>query len=398
MPALMPARLGADFTKLWAAAAVSTVGDGVTMVAGPLLAATLTRDPALVAGAAFAQALPSLLFSLAGGAYVDRVDRQRLILVIDLLRGAVLAGLAVLVATGVLSIPLLYAVFFLLGTGETVADTASVARLPAIVAPGDLASANARLMATFTVGNQFVAKPVGAGLFALAAALPFGLDAASFVVAATLIASMRPVPAERPARTGIGEGVRWLWSHRFLRTLALSMAVANLAFCGAFAVFVVYARVRLGVSAVGYGLLLTTFGVGGLAGTGAARGLRDRFGATALLRAGLVVETTTHLMLAWTREVWLAAAVLVVFGVHTMVWGVIATTVRQRATPGHLLGRVGGAYALLDSCGTLAGMLLGGLLAHALGITAPFWAAGAVTALVTAVAWRPLSGGDTPRG
>jgi predicted MFS family arabinose efflux permease len=77
-----------------------------------------------------------------------------------------------------------------------------------------------------------------------------------------------------------------------------------------------------------------------------------------------------------------------------MVWGVIATTVRQRATP----GRVGGAYAPLDSCGTVAGMPLGGLPPHALGITAPFWAAGAVTALVTAVAWRPLSEGDTPRG
>jgi MFS family permease len=78
--------LNPDFSKLWIAFAISNTGDGLVMVAGPLLAASLTRDPALVAGAAFAQNLPWLLFALASGAYVDRVDRQRLILVINLAR------------------------------------------------------------------------------------------------------------------------------------------------------------------------------------------------------------------------------------------------------------------------------------------------------------------------
>jgi MFS family permease len=388
-------RLGADFGKLWAAAAVSNVGDGVTMVAGPLLVASLTRDPALVGGAAFVQSLPWLLFSLVSGVWVDRVDRQRLIVVVDLVRGAALGGLSLAVVTGTVTIPLIYVVFFLLGLGETVADTASVARLPAIVPPESLGVANARLMATFTVGNQFVAKPLGVWLFAVAAALPFGVDALTFVVAAVLVAAMRPAsPGRGPARGNlrgdIAEGVHSLWTHPLLRTLALSMCVANVAFCGAFAAFVLYARERLGLTGVGYGFLLTTLAAGGLLGTAVAGRLQRWFGTGRTLRTGLVVEALTHLTLAITRQPWVAAAILTVFGVHTMVWGVIVTTLRQRAVPDRLLGRVSGAYALFDAGGASLGLLLGGVLARTFGITAPFWIGCAAMTVVTVVAWAPL--------
>jgi MFS family permease len=353
----------------------------------------------LVAGAAFVQSLPWLLFSLISGVLVDRLDRRRLIVVADIVRGAALGGLCVAIATGTVTIPLIYAVFFLLGTCETIADTAAVARLPAVVPPERLAAANTRLMATFTVGNQFAAKPLGAWLFASAAALPFGVDALTFVAASLLVAGMRSAPVA-PAATGtpargtlrgdIAEGVRWLWSQRLLRSLALSMGVANVAFCSAFAVFVLYARQRLGLSGVGYGFLLTTFAVGGLTGTAVAGRLQERFGATSVLRAGLVVEVITHLTLAITRQPWLAAASLVLFGVHTMVWGVIACTLRQRAVPDRLLGRVGGAQALLEAGGATLGLLLGGVFAQALGITAPFWIASGSMVLVAAMAWSPL--------
>lgn len=390
-----PVRLGAEFLKLWTASAVSSLGDGVTMVAGPLLVASLTPDPALVAGAAFVQSLPWLLFSLISGVYADRLDRQRLIVVVNAVRGAALGGLSVAVATGAVTIPVIYAVFFVLGSCETLAETASIARLPAIVPPERLGAANARLMATFTIGNQFVAKPLGAWLFVVAAALPFGIDAVTFVVAMLLVAGMRRVPAEADESFGsvrgdIADGVRWLWSHRLLRSLALSMGVANVAFCGAFAVFVLYARQRLGLSDVGYGFLLTTFAVGGLVGTAVAGRLQRRLGATWLLRTGLVVEAVTHLTLALTRQPWLAATVLVVFGVHTMVWGVIVTTLRQRLVPDRLLGRVSGVYALFDAGGATVGLLLGGVFARELGITAPFWLAGAAMVLVAATAWVPL--------
>jgi MFS family permease len=378
------------FAKLWTASAVSNIGDGVTMVAGPLLVAGLTDDPALVAGAAFAQQVPWLLFALISGAYVDRVDRRRLIVVVNVVRGLVLAGLALAVATDNVSIPIVYAAFFLLGTGETLADTASAALLPAVVPPQKLPSANAKLMATFTVNNQFVAKPLGGWLFVTAAALPFGLDALTFLVAAALIALLHPIPATPTERLDIGAGIRWLRGHRVLRTLAISMAFANIVFCGAFAVFVLYARHRLGLSEVGYGILLTTFAIGGLLGTLIAPRLSRRFGAPLLLRTGLIIELITHLTLAITDQPLVAGTVLVLFGVHTMVWGVIVATLRQRSVPDGLLGRVISAHGLLDVGGAALGSLLGGLFAQAMGITAPFWIAAGVMAVIAVLAWRPL--------
>ncbi|WP_202818923.1 MFS transporter [Actinosynnema sp. ALI-1.44] len=384
-----------DFAKLWTASAVSNIGDGVTMAAGPLLVAQLTDDPAWVAGAAFVQQLPWLLFALVSGAYVDRVDRRRLIVVVNVLRGLALGGLAAAIATGVAVIPVIYVVFFMLGVGESLADTASAALLPAIVPPERLPSANAKLMATFTVNNQFIAKPLGAWLFASAAALPFAFDAATFLLAAGLLATLRQVPG-RPEpkntnlRADIAEGVNWLMNHRLLRTLALTMSAANVVFCGGFAVFVLYVKQRLGLDDLGYGLLLTTFAVGGLVGTLVTPRLARLVPAKVLLRGGLVVETLTHLALAATQLWQVAAAVLVLFGVHTMVWGTIVVTIRQRDVPSGLLGRVTSAYSLVDFGGAAVGSLLGGAFARMLGITAPYWIAAVVMVLISAVAWRPL--------
>ncbi|MEV4711230.1 MFS transporter [Micromonospora sp. NPDC049374] len=397
MRALVSARLGADFAKLWTASAVSSVGDGITMAAGPLLVASITDNPALIAGAVFVQQLPWLLFALISGAYVDRLDRRRLVVTVNLTRAVALTTLALTVATGTVTVAVFYAVLFLLGTAETLADTAMGALLPSVVAPDRLPSANARLYATFTIGNQFVAKPLGAWLFVIAAAAPFGLNALTFAVAAALLAGIRPTPVPTPEATAhasivrsIAEGVRWLWRHRLLRTLALSMGVGNVAFCAAFAVFVLYCRQRLGVSDVGYGFLLTAFAVGGLAGTAVATRLVRTFGRTVVLRAGLVIEMVTHLILATATAVWVVVVVLVVFSAHGMVWGVTVASLRQRLVPSRLLGRVGSAYAVLDLGGAAVGSLVGGLIAATWGITTPFWIAGVAMAVVTLVAWRPL--------
>lgn len=221
--------IGTGFFVLWTASAISTIGDGVTMAAGPLLVASLTSSASAVAGVAFVQQLPWLLFALVSGAFVDRLDRRRLIVTVDLLRAAALSVLVVAAAIATVTVPIVYAVFFLLGIGETLAGTASAALLPAVVPAARLGDANARLMATFTIGNQILAKPLGAWLFVIGAAAPFGLEAVSFVVAAALVATMRGAGARTVPRAGVSvradvaEGVRWLWRHGLLRTLAVSM-------------------------------------------------------------------------------------------------------------------------------------------------------------------------------
>lgn len=394
-------RLGAAFHRLWTAAAVSNLGDGITMVAGPLLLASLTGNPALIAGGVFAQQLPWLLFALVSGAVADRVDRRRLIVAGNVGRAAALATLAVAAGAGHASVVLVYLVLFALGAGETLVDTASGAMLPQLVAPADLPRANARLSATFTIANQFLAKPFGAWLFGVAAAVPFGVDALTFVVSAALIATLPAMPAtsgpagpgaaRRSLRRDIAEGLRWLRGDRLLGTLAVAMGLGNVAFCSAFAVFVLYARHRLGLGDIGYGVLLTTFAVGGLIGAGVAVRLTARFGSPAVLRAGLLVEVVTHVTLATTTRPLVAGSVLVLFGVQTVVWGVITASLRQRLVPNHLLGRIGSVYALLETGGAALGTLIGGLLAGVWGLTTPFAAAAVATAVILAVAWRPIA-------
>ncbi|MFC0106806.1 MFS transporter [Kibdelosporangium aridum] len=120
--------------------------------------------------------------------------------------------------------------------------------------------------------------------------------------------------------------------------------------------------------------------------------LQRRLPAKHLLRAGLIVETLTHLVLAITGDWLVASAILVVFGVHTTVWGTIVITMRQRVVPDGLLGRVTSAYLLLDLGGAALGSLLGGLVATALGVTGPFWIAAGVMVAICVAAWRPLRG------
>jgi len=387
--------LGAGFRRLWLATTVSNIGDGVTAVATPLLVASLTSDPGLVAGAVFVTQLPWLLFALISGAYADRWDRRRVIVSVNGLRCAILAGLAAAVATGTVSIPLLYLAGFLLGCLETLVDSASEAILPAIVADAQLERANSWLMVPFLVGNQMAAKPLGAYLFVAGAAIPFGVDAVSFLIAALLMAALRlpvaPSPhAPSPRRNlprEIAEGLRGLWSRPILRTMALCLCAGNVLFCAAFASFVLYCRDRLGLTEVGFGTLLSIWAAGGLAGTLLAPRLRARFGSGTLLRAGLVLEAVTHAVLAFTRTPTVAAAILVLFGVHTMVWGVLIVSLRQRLVPDRLRGRIGSVFSLLNLGGAAVGTLIGGFVARATDLVTPFWLAAAGMAVLTAVVW-----------
>ncbi|MGA5301170.1 MFS transporter [Nucisporomicrobium flavum] len=393
--------MGPDFRRLWAASAVANLGDGVAMAAGPLLVAAITADPAAVAGAAFAQQAPWLLFALISGAWADRLDRRLLVVTVDLIRAAALAILAASVATGTATIWLIYAVLFILGTCETLADTAAAAFVPALVPPSRLPTANSWLGGTFTVVGQFAAKPLGGWLFAIAAAAPFGLQAVAFAGAAVLVGGIRslsrstapsdPAPSERPSMVlEIRAGLRWLWGHRLLRTLAVTMAFANLVYCAAFATFVLYAQDRLGLGSTGYGVLLTAFAVGGLAGTLIAPRLLRTLPAAVLLRAGLLIEVALHATLATTTAAPLAAAMIVVFGVHTMVWGNVVWTLRQRSVPSTLYGRVTSVYSFVDLGGAALGSLLGGVVANAYGIVPMFWTAAAAMTVIAVVGWRPL--------
>jgi MFS family permease len=392
---LAPARLGRSFRWLLSATLVNNIGDGIAISAGPLLVASQTRDPFLVSMALLSEYLPVLLFGVIGGAAADRLDRRRMVVVVNLGRALVLVVLVATIATGSVNIAVILLALFALGTAETFADSASSTLLPGLVPREDLGVANARMQGAFLLTNQLLTPPIGAFLFAVGMALPFATNAACFTLGALLVSrvvtSARPETAERPGfRAEMAEGIRWLIGHPPMRTLALTILTFNVTYGAAWSVLVLYARDRLAMNEVGFGLLTTAVAVGGVAGIALYGPLERRFSLGDIMRVGLVIETVTHLVLALTTSAAIALGMLVVFGAHAFVWGTTSTVVRQRAVPDELLGRVGGVYRVAIVGGLAVGTPIGGLLARAFGITAPFWFAFIGSAALVIILWRQL--------
>ena len=186
------------------------------------------------------------------------------------------------------------------------------------------------------------------------------------------------------------EGFSWVWHHPPVRTLTLTIVSFNITYGAAWSVLVLYASQRLGLGAVGFGLLSTFVAVGGIAGTLGYDWLERRARLATLMRAVLVAETFTHLGLALTTTAWVAMAIMVVFGAEAFVWGTLSSAVRMRAVPTELQGRVGSVYGVAMFGGILVGQAIGGIAASVGGVTAPFWFAFAGSALILALIWRAL--------
>jgi MFS family permease len=392
-----PSRLGVGFRWLLASSWSTNLSDGIRLAAGPLLVASQTDDALLVALAALVQWLPPLLFGLYAGALSDRLDRRLLVVIVNAIRTAVLAVIAAAVLTGTVSVGVVLVALFLLGTAEVFADNTSQTLLPMLVRREDLAIANSRLQAGVITMNMLAGPPLGAALFATGMALPF-MGQAILVAAGAFLVSRIVLPPHgrdpgrvRHIRHDIAEGVRWVRHHAAVRTLVLTIFTFNITFGAAWSVLVLYAAQRLGLGAIGFGLLTTISAVGGLLGTVSYGWITRRVSLGNIMRIGLIVETLTHLGLAITTVPWVAMAIFFVFGVHAFVWGTTSVTVRQRAVPGELQGRVGSVNTVGVFGGLVIGSLLGGVLAQLFGVTAPFWFAFAGSAVFVLLIWGQLA-------
>jgi MFS family permease len=393
---VLPSRMGWNFRWLVASSWVSNLGDGLALAAGPLLIASQTRDPFLVALAALLQRLPWLVLGLYAGALADRLDRRLMVIIVDLLRAVVLVVLSLAVFTGWVNIAAVLVAMLLVGVAEVFADTSSGTLLPMVVAKADLGIGNARLMASFLTTNQLIGPPIGAVLFAAGAAWPFVSQAVLVALGALLMSRMTVPRAPRSVernrvRNDIVEGFRWTWGNGPVRTLSLTIVTFNVTWGAAWSVLVLYALERLGLHAVGFGLLTTVGALGGVLGTASYDWLARRLSLAKIMRIGLTIETLTHLVLAITRLPWVAMIVMFVFGAHAFVWGTTSRTVRMRAVPMELQGRVGSVYAVGVFGGIVVGQTIGGVIARVWGVTGPFWFAFVGSAIILALIWRQLA-------
>ena len=394
--AVFPSRMGTPFRWLVGSSWTSNLGDGLEIAAGPLLIASQTSDPFLVALAGLLQRLPWLLFGLYAGALADRIDRRLLVVTVNLARAAVLAVLTVALVTDRVNVTVVLVTMFVLGTAEVFVDTTSGTLLPMVVAKADLGIGNARLMVGGITLNELVGPSLGALLFAAGAAWPFLAQAVLIALGAVLVSRMAVPPLTRPeTRSHIGrdiaEGFRWTWGNRAVRTLTITIVAFNVTYGAAWSVLVLYATEVLDLGAVGFGLLSTIGALGGIVGTSGYGWLERHASLATIMRVGLLIETFTHLGLALTTTGWVAMVIMFVFGAHAFVWGTTSRTVRMRAVPMQLQGRVSSLYSIGVFGGIVAGQALGGVIARIWGITGPFWFGFVGSAILLAVIWRELA-------
>jgi MFS family permease len=381
---------------LWWASAVDNVGDGAFAAAIPLLAVTMTRDPRLVSVVSAATYLPWLLLSLPVGAIVDRYDRVLLMWRSQLGQAVAVAAVAVLAGCHLVGIGSLALLAFVIGTGEVVFGNAAQAVLPEIVPAPLVHKANGAQYAITTVGQLFVGPPLGSLLFGLAVAVPFGLDAGTFAISAALLATLPrsrlPATEPSPLRAAIAEGLRWLAGHRLLRTIALVLAANNFANAMGTATLVLLATQTLHLSATGYGVLLAGGAVGSVLGGLVNARIVARVGELPALVTALAANVVLYLGLGLAPDAVVLGALLAVNGFVTTLWNIVTVSLRQRVVPGELLGRVNSVYRLLAWGLIPLGSLAGGLVAHLLGLRAPYLAAAGLRAVALAVGLPALLG------
>jgi MFS family permease len=392
-------RLGSAYWRLWWANAVSYAGDGALVSALPLFAITVTKDPRLISLVSAAMFLPWLLLSLPAGAIVDRHDRVALMWRSQAFQFAVMSVLTVLIVTHTAGIAALAVAGFLIGCAEVVYSNSEQSALPALVPPDLLPRANGNQQVVLTIGETFAGPPLGSALFAVRAALPFGLDALSFAGSAALLAGLprtaqpHPQPgSNQRMRAQIAEGVRWLAGHRLLRTVALLLGVSNFSSQMGQATLVLLATQTLHVGTRGYGLLWTAAAVGSVLGGLVNPAITRRLGLLPSLTVSMAAFAAVDAGVGLAPDFAVAAALMACNGFFVTMWNVVTVTLRQRIVPSELLGRVNSAYRMIGWGLMPLGALAGGFVAHAAGLRASFIVAGVLSGAALLAALPTLAG------
>ncbi|SDI12597.1 MFS transporter [Nonomuraea jiangxiensis] len=414
------AGLGRSFGFLCSSTALSNLADGVLKIGAPLLAVSMTRSPLLVSLVGAATTVPWLLFALHAGAIADRADRRRIMVLAHSARAAILVGVALLAALGMLDLWLLLAAVLLVGVSEVFADLSAQSILPMTVPREHLTRANGRVSTVQLIGNDFLGAPLAGLLVAALPAVVFGAPALLYGVAAILLLGMRgtfalPTTAHPTgnapaidARTGggelrtrrrrtlvadIGEALRYLWSHSVLRSMAIAAGLLNLAGSAYLAVFVLWAvgdESMIGLEPSQYGLMMTAFAAGAVIGSllsGRAAGI---FGEFRTILGGWLIGSLLYLVPVIVPSPWALYPTVVLWGVTGAGANVLVISARQRLIPAQLLGRVNSAYRLVGMGGMPLGAALAGVLAEFVGLAAVLAGATGVCLAAVGLVWRGL--------
>jgi len=390
----------ADFVRLWTSLTITHFGGQITFLALPLTAALLLDATAFEMGVLTAlESVPFALFGLFAGVLVDRAPKLPIIVWADLARGAALLAVPLAAWAGVLSMGVLYAVGFLIGTGSVMGWPAYQVFMTERVGRERLAEANAKIGISDSAAQLIGPGLAGALIQWLTAPFAILLDAVSFFGSAWILRGIPPGENDAPKarRRSIGaeirEGLLEIWHNTMLRALAWSIAVWQLFRHAYFAIVVLFAARELGFSPGRVGALWMLAGVGSLAAAGAVEPLNRRYGFGPTLLAGMLGTGVAWLALGATSGSVALATLLFGLGLAAldfsgMVFFINYLTLRQAAAPDALRGRVIATMICLTVATAPLGGLAGGWIAEHAGLRAPmFFAGGGAILLVLLAAW-----------
>jgi MFS family permease len=390
-------RLSADFWKFWTGQTISNLGSSFTLLALPLIVFKLTGSAINLAITTTAYFLPYLLFGLVIGAWVDRVDRKRMMILVDLGRAAVIASIPAFAAFDALSVWWIYVVAFITATLTIAFDSGEFAAVPSLVDRDDLVTANGRIQASYQ-SAQLVGPIAAGGLLGAGLAVETVLlvDAASFVVSAVALGAVRgsfnaPDDGEREVkslRRDVVEGLRYVLSHPVLRNISLMMAMFNFVGATTIAQLVLFAKQRLDASDSQVGLLFSAGSAGVVVLSLLAGPIRRRLSFSVAALGALMLYGVLTFVFAWTELYWLALPLWGLISGLGLFFNINTISLRQEIVPSHMLGRVVSIAGVLAWSAIPVGTLLGGWLIEATGDVAAVYAGIGVITFLIAFSFR----------
>jgi len=363
-------RFGAEFWKFLLGQTVSNVGSSFTIFVLPLLVFKLTGSAFNLALVASAEYIPYLLFGLIIGAWVDRVDRRRLMILTDIAQALVISSIPLLTALGLLSVWWIYAVGFVSSTLWIFFNTAEFAAVPSLVPEEDLPAANGYLQASYATAT--VVGPLLAGLLVAVAPIHLVLvvDALSFLVSALAVGLIKVSfndadSAERQRserfQRDVVEGLRYVLGHPILRNTCLMMALVSCVGFTVYAQLVFYAKERLGASDAQVGLLYAAGSVGMIAFALVASPLRRRLSFSKVMLGTLMLQGVLTVLLASTRWYWVGVLLWAVMWGLVVLLDINSNSLWQMIVPNRLLGRVQSVVNVLSWSTIPLGTFIGGV-------------------------------------
>ncbi|MEV0522605.1 MFS transporter [Streptomyces sp. NPDC050439] len=378
----------ADFRRLWSGQTASQLGAQAGQVTLPLVAVLALDVGAGQLGALRAvEQAPILLFSLIAGAWVDRRRARDVMVVADLGRAVALAAIPLAYLLGVLGMPALLVVAFLVGVLSVFFDVAYQASLVRLLRRDQLLRGNSALEGSRSAA-QIGGPALGGALVSLFSA-PVATLAAAFAFAVSFVSIRRirhqevlpprtpsdAPPSDRPAgvRRQIQEGLRFVVGNPSLRSVGLASALFQFSFAAVMTVYLLFLPRELHLSGLAVGLALAAMGPGAVVGSLLAARLPERFGYGRVVVASAVLADGVMLCvpaLHGSTAVTIASlmAINFVFGVFGQLVNVTLMAVRQAVTPVPMQGRVVATINFVGMGLTPVGSLLGGFLAGVWGL------------------------------